>query len=71
MLTDRECRLMILRVACNHGVSPIEIATKLIDESDKQDMRERRLTESDLNEFVRVWKEQGCRDMVKPDYFYG
>lgn len=65
-LSDSECKEIIRRLEQRLGVDPALIVTRLMDESDKQDMRDGNLPVKSLECHIKVWKKAGY-----PDYAHG
>lgn len=65
-LTERECQSLITKAAIEVGVSPKYISTRLLDENDKDDMRNGLISYEVLLLHVRVWVNAGM-----PDYAHG
>lgn len=65
-LTDRECQSLITKAAIEVGVSPKYISTRLLDENDKNDMRDGLISYEVLLLHVRLWVNAGM-----PDYAHG
>lgn len=65
-MNKRECQTAIFNLAIKHGVSPKLITTRLLNDIDKVDMLDGRLTIDDLEANLEVWVESGM-----PDYASG
>lgn len=64
--SDEECKKIISKVAWELGVSPGLISTRLLDEQDKNDLRQGVLTKGALKCATEVWRDNGM-----PDYAHG
>lgn len=65
-LTDEACKNIIKSMGQRLGIDPKLITTRLMDENDKNDMREGNLSISVLELHVTLWIKAGC-----PDYAHG
>lgn len=65
-LTDLDCKKILSKLGLKLGVSPKLIATRLLSEDDKQDMRNGDLPIDSLETHIRVWMDAGM-----PDYAHG
>ncbi len=63
-LTTKQCKAIIGRIGRRHGVDPSLITTRLMDDSDKQDMRDGLLSEAVLDLHVKLWIERGMLDFA-------
>ena len=59
MTTVNECKTMLFKLGLKHGISPKLISERLLSKDDKEDMLQGFITYELLDEFVKVWKEQG------------
>lgn len=59
MLTDQECRQMLVKAGIKHGVAPKLIYARLLSDDDKNDMLAGLVTFAQLDCFVKAWKEGG------------
>jgi hypothetical protein len=66
MPTEQECKRILSKLGFKLGVSPKLIATRLLDDNDKQDMLEGVLTIVELEACIAVWQANGM-----PDYAHG
>ena len=58
-ITIQQCKSMLFKVGIKHGVAPKLISERLLSNDDKEDMLQGFITYELLDEFVKVWKEQG------------
>jgi len=65
-LTDKACKAIIMWVAKKFNVEAELITTRLMDENDKNDMRNGELPIESLECHVMAWKAAGM-----PDYAHG
>lgn len=61
-LTDKACKAIIIRVAKKLNVEAKLITTRLMDEQDKEDMRNGLISIEALECHVAVWKQNGLCD---------
>jgi hypothetical protein len=61
-LTDDQCKRILSKIGFKLGVSPALIATRLLSENDKQDMRNGDLSVEELELHVEIWRDNGCPD---------
>lgn len=66
LLTDEECKAIIKSVAIKLCARAQLIATRLLTEEDKNDMRQGNLSIEVLEDHIKVWIENGM-----PDYAHG
>ena len=66
MLTDDECKLIIKSASTHCGVNPVDVANRLLDEDDKNHLRQCRIDKRDLINAIIVWRDNGM-----PDYAHG
>lgn len=62
MPTREECKRILFKIGLNLGVSPALISTKLLSEDDKDDMVNGYLSINILEEYVKIWMQNGMRD---------
>lgn len=65
MLTDQQCKSMLVKAGLKHGVSPSLISTRLMSEEDKQDMRAGLIDQQVLDLHVEVWIKNKMPDYAK------
>jgi len=65
-ITDKACKDIIRTIGNKLGVDPKFIALRLLDENDKDDMRNGELSMSLLEAHVKAWIQKGM-----PDYAHG
>ncbi|CEG60939.1 hypothetical protein [Legionella micdadei] len=63
-LTDSECKKIIFNIGRELNLPPKLISTRLLDDFDKDAMREGLLEISILKRFVEVWRDMGMPDQV-------
>ena len=61
-LTDKACKAIIIQVAKKLNVEAKLITTRLMDEQDKEDMRNGLISIEALECHVAVWKQNGLCD---------
>lgn len=66
MKTIDECKKIIFKIGIKLGVSPKLISTKLLTESDKQDMLCGEISDEALEAHVNTWMASGM-----PDFAHG
>ncbi len=66
LLTDEDCKTIIKRLSRKLCARAELIATRLLSEDDKNDMREGNLSIEALEAHIKVWIENGM-----PDYAHG
>lgn len=64
MKTNEECKKILFTLGIQCGVSPKLISTRLLDDFDKDDIREGLIDISVLKRFVEVWRDMGMPDQV-------
>ena len=63
--SEEECKRIIIKLAIKHGVSPALVATRLLSEEDKNDMRNGDLPIEALDVAIECWKEIGMPDQTR------
>lgn len=66
MLTDKQCKELISKLAWALGVSPKLISLRLLNEQDKNDIRQGVLNYDALKLNIELWRDNGM-----PDYANG
>lgn len=65
-LSDYACKNILRRIALKHKIDPDLIATRLLGDADKEDMRRGNLSMVCLDLHVELWIKAGL-----PDYAHG
>lgn len=67
MPTEKECKQILSKLGWEHGVSPRLISTRLLSDSDKQDMLRGEVPIEALDVAVMLWKQAGMPDYANGD----
>lgn len=65
-LSDTECKKILSKLGFKLGVSPKLIATRLLSDEDKEDMRNGEVPIESLELHIELWMKAGM-----PDYAHG
>lgn len=65
-LTDDDCKKILSKLGLKLGVSPKLIATRLLSDEDKEDMRNGEIPIDSLEIHIKLWMKAGL-----PDYAHG
>lgn len=65
-LTDDACKGIIRKISVQYSIDSKLIVTRLMNQNDKEDMRNGDLSMDVLDLYVSVWIKSGC-----PDYAHG
>lgn len=63
-LMDEQCNSIINRLAKKHNIDPLLITTRLMDETDKQEMRQGLTSENLLDTHIKRWIEFDMPDFA-------